>query len=132
GFNVVETSIPVLQKAMADGRLTSRQLVVEYLTRIGLYEDQLKAAITVNPKALQEADALDRERASGRIRGPLHGIPIAIKDNIHTMDMPTTGGAVAFDGYRPPYEATVTKLLRDAGAIIIAKTIMTELANWVA
>ena len=130
-FTVVETGIPELQTAMAEGRVTSRQLVVEYLTRIGLYEDQVKAIITVNPKALEEADALDRERAGGRVRGPLHGIPIALKDNIHTTDMPTTGGALAFDGYRPPYEATVTRLLREAGAVLIAKTVMTELANWV-
>jgi amidase len=130
-FGVVETGIPELQKAMTDGRVTSRQLVVEYLTRIALYEDQVKAIVTVNPKVLEEAEARDRERASGRIRGPLHGIPIAIKDNIHTTDMPTTGGALAFDGYRPPYEATVTRLLREAGAVIIAKTVMTELANWV-
>ena len=66
------------------------------------------------------------------MRGPLHGIPIALKDNIHTTNMPTTGGALAFDGFVPPYEATLTKNLRDAGAIIIAKTVLTELANWVA
>ena len=131
-FTVVEAGIPDLQTALATGRVTSRQLVMEYLARIGLYEDQVKAIITVNPKALEEAEARDRERASGRIRGPLHGIPIAIKDNIHTTDMPTTGGAVAFEGYRPPYEATIVKLLRDAGGIIIAKTVLTELANWVA
>jgi amidase len=131
-ISVVETSIPELQKALASGRVTSRQLVVEYLTRIALYEDQLKAVITVNPRVLEEADALDRERALGRVRGPLHSIPIALKDNIHTTDMPTTGGAVAFEGYRPAYEATVTRNLRAAGAIIIAKTVMTELANWVA
>ncbi|HUR19694.1 MAG TPA: amidase family protein, partial [Vicinamibacterales bacterium] len=84
------------------------------------------------PKALEEAAALDAERAAKRIRGPLHGIPVALKDNIHTTNMPTTGGALAFDGLVPPYEATLTKNLRDAGAIIIAKTGMTELANWVA
>ena len=131
-FNVVETGIPELQRALAEGRVTSRQLTVEYLTRIALYEDQLKAIITVNPKVLEEADALDRERAQGRIRGPLHGIPIALKDNIHTTDMPTTGGAVAFEGYRPSYEATVSRNLRAGGALIIAKTVLTELANWVA
>jgi amidase len=131
-FTVVEAGIPDLQAALADGRVTSRRLVMEYLARIGLYEDQVKAAITVNPKALEEAEARDRERASGTIRGPLHGIPIAIKDNIHTTDMPTTGGAVAFEGYRPPYEATIVRLLREAGAIILAKTVLTELANWVA
>ena len=132
GFNVVETGIPEMQQAMAEGRVTSRQLVVESLLRIGLYEDQLKAAITVNPRALADAEALDRERTRGWIRGPLHGIPIALKDNIQTTDMPTTGGAIAFEGFRPPYEASVTRSLREAGAVIIAKTVLTELANWVA
>jgi amidase len=131
-FNVVETGIPELQKALAEGRITSRQLVVEYLTRIALYEDQLKAIVTVNPRILDEAEALDRERALGRVRGPLHGIPIALKDNIHTTDMPTTGGAVAFEGFRPSYEATLTRNLRAGGVLIIAKTVLTELANWVA
>src|SRR6202040_860338 len=83
-------------------------------------------------KALDEADALDRERAQHKLRGPLHGIPVAVKDNIHTTNMPTTGGALAFDGFIPPYEATLAKNLRAAGALIIAKTNMTELANWVA
>ena len=117
---------------MKAGRTTSHEIVQQYLTRIATYEDRLHAAITVNPHALEDADALDRERAQGRVRGPLHGIPIALKDNIHTTDMPTTGGALAFAGLVPPYEATLTKNLRDAGAIIIAKTGMTELANWVA
>ncbi|HXJ83980.1 MAG TPA: amidase family protein [Candidatus Methylomirabilis sp.] len=132
GFNVVDTGIPELQKAMTEGRVTSRQLVVEYLLRIALYEDQVKAIITVNPNVLHEAEARDRERAEGRVRGPLHGIPIALKDNIQTVDMLTTGGAIAFETLRPPYDAAVTKTLREAGAVIIAKTVMTELANWVA
>ncbi|MGH9786850.1 MAG: amidase family protein, partial [Terriglobia bacterium] len=117
---------------MGRGQLTSREAVLQYLTRIAMYEDKLNAVMTVNRDALQEAAARDRERAQGRVRGPLHGIPIALKDNIHTANMPTTGGALAFDGFVPPYEATVTKNLRDAGAVIIAKTTMTELANWVA
>ncbi|MEO7158370.1 MAG: amidase family protein, partial [Vicinamibacterales bacterium] len=70
-------------------------------------------------------------RAQGRLRGPLHGIPIALKDNMNTSFMPTTGGALAFAGYTPPYDATVARNLRSAGAIVIAKTVMTELANWV-
>jgi amidase len=131
-FNVVEATIPEMQAALKSGRLTSHELVQLYLNRIATYEDKLHAAITVNPNALAEADKLDAERKAGKIRGPLHGIPIAIKDNILTTDMPTTGGALVFDGYVPPYDATVTKKLRDAGAIIIAKTQMTELANWVA
>ena len=131
-FTVVEASIPDMQAALRSGRVTSRDLVQQELDRIAIYEDKLHAAITVNPHALDDADELDRERKAGRIRGPLHGIPIALKDNILTTTMPTTGGALAFDGFVPPYEATVTKKLRDAGAIIMAKTQMTELANWVA
>ena len=131
-FNVVEATIPQMQAAMAKGQVTSRQLVEQYLIRIGLYEDRLNAALAINPRALQEADALDRERAQGKVRGPLHGIPVALKDNIHTTDMPTTGGALAFAGYVPPYEATLTRNLKAAGAVIIAKTGLTELANWVA
>src|ERR1700736_3026246 len=131
-LSVVEATIPQMQAAMQSGRVTSHDLVQQYLTRIAIYEDKLHAAITVNPNALKEADERDRERKAGKIRGPLHGIPIAIKDNIQTTDMPTTGGALVMADYVPPYEATVTKKLRDAGAIIIAKTQMTELANWVA
>jgi len=131
-FTVVEATIPQMQEAMASKQLTSRQLVELYLIRIATYEDRLNAALAINPKALEEADALDRERAQGKLRGPLHGIPVALKDNIHTTNMPTTGGALVFAGFIPPYEATLTKNLKDAGAIIIAKTGLTELANWVA
>ena len=128
---VVEASIASLQQAMAEGRVTSREIVRQSLIRIAMYEDRLNAVITVNPRALEQADLLDRERAAGTVRGPLHGIPIALKDNIHTTDMPTTGGALAFADLVPPYDATVTRRLREAGAVIIAKTQMTELANWV-
>ncbi len=131
-FSVVEASMADMQQAMAEGRVTSRQLVEQYLQRIALYEERLNATIAVNPKALEEADRLDAERRAGTLRGPLHGIPVALKDNIHTTDMPTTGGAVAFEGFIPPYEATLTKNLKDAGAIILAKTMMTELANFIA
>jgi amidase len=131
-FSVVEATINEMQAAMRDGRVTSRELVLQSLVRIATYEDRINAIISVNPNALREAEALDRERAAGKVRGPLHGIPIALKDNIHTTDMPTTGGALAFEGLIPPYEATLTKNLREGGAIIIAKTQMTELANWVA
>ena len=131
-FTVVEASIAEMQAAMREGRATSRSIVNEYLTRIATYEDRLNAALAVNPRALQEADERDRERAAGKVRGPLHGIPVALKDNIHTTDMPTTGGALAFAGFVPSYEATLTANLRAAGAIIIAKTVMTELANWIA
>ncbi len=131
-FNVVDATIADMRAALDKRLVTSKVLVTRSLMRIAVYEDQLNAAITVNPHAIDEADARDRELAQGKVRGPLHGIPIALKDNIHTTDMPTTGGALAFDGLIPPYEATITKNLRDAGAVIIAKTGMTELANWVA
>src|SRR5260370_3322331 len=131
-FQVVETTIPEIRAAMEEGRVTSRELVTLYLARIGMDEDQLHCMITVNPHALAEADEGDRELAQGRIRGTLQGIPIALKDNILTHDIVTTGGALAFDGYVPPYDATLVKNLREAGAIIIAKTGLSELANWVA
>jgi amidase len=131
-FSVVEANIRDMRTALEQKRVTSRELVEQSLLRIAKYEDKLHAVITVNPRALQIADSLDRERAAGRIHGPLHGIPVALKDNIHTTDMPTTGGALAFADLVPPYEATLTKNLKEAGAIIIAKTQLTELANWVA
>ena len=131
-FSIVEATIPEMRAAMEQGRVTSRELVIQCLTRIATYDKKLNAVMTVNPRALADADARDRERRDGKVRGPLHGIPIALKDNIHTTDMPTTGGALAFEGFVPPYEATLVKNLRDAGAIIIAKTVLTELANWVA
>jgi amidase len=131
-FSVVEASFDDLQKAMTEGRVTSRQLVEQYLQRIALYEEKLNATLAVNPKALDDADRLDAERKAGTVRGPMHGIPVALKDNVHTTDMPTTGGAVAFEGFVPPYEATLTKNLRDAGAVIVAKTMLTELANFIA
>ena len=131
-FSVVEASIPELRAALDEGRTTSRELVLRYLARIATYEERLNAVMAVNPRALAVADSLDRERAAGRAGGPLHGIPIALKDNIHTVDLPTTGGSLAFAGLLPPYDATLTRNLREAGAIILAKTVMTELANWVA
>ena len=131
-FTIVEASIADMRTAMEQRRVTSRELVQQSLLRIATFEERLNAVIAVNPTALEEAEALDRERAQGKVRGPLHGIPIALKDNIHTTHMPTTGGALAFAGLIPPYEATLAKNLRDAGAVVIAKTVMTELANWVA
>jgi len=131
-FDVVEATIPEMQAAMEEGRITARQLVEAHLIRIALYEERVNAVMNVNEHALAEADRLDEERAAGNVRGPLHGIPVALKDNVHTTHIPTTGGALAFAGYTPPYEATITTLLQDAGAIILAKTVMTELANYTA
>jgi amidase len=131
-FSVVEASISDMRDALDSRRVTSHELVRQYLSRIERYDPILHATLAVNRRALEQADARDRDRAAGRIRSPLDGIPIAIKDNIQTVDMPTTGGALAFRGFVPRDEATVTTRLRAAGAIVIAKTGMTELANWVA
>ncbi len=124
-FSVVEATIPEMQAAMKQGRVTSRGLVVQYLVRIARFNRRLNGVITVNPRALQEADARDRERAQGKVRGPLHGIPIALKDNIQTTEMPTTGGALAFDAFVPPYEAKLGRgrAHSDAGRV--------QLAGWI-
>ena len=131
-FSVVEATIPDMQTAMREGRTTSRELVAQSLARIARYDDRLHAVMTVNPAALADAAARDRERARGRDRGLLHGIPIALKDNIQTTAVPTTGGALALERFVPPYEATLAAHLREAGAVLVAKTGLTELANWVA
>ena len=131
-FSIVEATIPEMRRALEEGRVTSVELVTQSLTRIGTFEATLNATLYVNRDALKEAAEKDREMRLRRVRGPLHGIPIALKDNIHTTNMPTTGGALAFAGYVPPYEATLVTNLKAAGAIIIAKTGLTELANWVA
>src|SRR5215467_11072192 len=85
-FSVVEATIPEMRAAMEQGRVTSKEIVRQYLVRIATYEDRLHAAITVNPQALPIAEERDHERAQGRVRGPLHGIPIALKDNVQTTD----------------------------------------------
>ena len=105
-FDVIEATIPDMQAALASGRVTSYELVLLYMSRISQYEDLLNATGFVSRTALDEAQQLDLERASGRVRGPLHGIPIALKDNINTTNMPTTGGTLALAGVVPPFEFT--------------------------
>lgn len=129
-FSVVEASIPDMQQAMAEGRVTSEELVKQYLIRIATYENVINAAIAVNPHALEQARKLDQERKAGKLRGPMHGIPIALKDNIQDIDMPTTGGSVGLAGFVPDWDAPMTKNLKDAGAIILAKTTLSEFAGY--
>ena len=130
-FDVVEKSIPELQNAMRAGGVTSRQLVEAYLSRINKYDQdgpRINAFITLNPHALETADALDRERRATGPRGMLHGIPIVVKDNYVTEEMPTTGGSKALAGFEPGRDAFMVKKLRDAGVVIIGKTNLHELA----
>jgi Asp-tRNA(Asn)/Glu-tRNA(Gln) amidotransferase A subunit family amidase len=131
GFDALEKTIPELQTAMAAGTVTSRQLVEAYLARIAAYDKQgptLNAIVAINPNALSIADTLDAERKAGRVRGPLHGIPVLVKDNYETIEMPTSAGSMALASFHPPADAFQVKKLRDAGAVILAKTNMHELA----
>lgn len=132
-YDVEERTIADLQSDLAAGRVTSRELVERYLARISDLDQQgptLRSIIALNPRALDEAVRLDRERASGRVRGPLHGIPIAVKDNIETADpLPTTAGSLALQANVTGRDAPLVARLRDAGAIILAKTNLSEWAN---
>ena len=131
GVEVFEASIPDLQAAMAEGRVTSSQLVDAYLARIDAYDQggpALNSMVYLNPNARAQAAALDQERALRGARGPLHGIPIILKDNYDTADMPTSGGSIALAGMIPPDDAFQVRQLRDAGAVIIGKSNMHELA----
>ena len=129
---IEEASVAELQAAMASGALTSRALVQHYLDRIALYDQagpKLNAFILINPRALEEADRLDRERADKGSGGPLQGIPLVLKDNMNTKDMPTTGGSVAFAGAQPQDDAFIVARLREAGAVLLGKTNLHELAR---
>jgi amidase len=133
-FELDEMTIAQLQDAMTAGRYTSRRLVELYSQRIESIDrngPRLNAIIELNPDALTIADALDAERKAGKVRGPLHGIPIVIKDNIDTGDrMLTTAGSLALDGAPAPKDAFVVERLRAAGAVILGKTNLSEWANF--
>jgi len=131
-FEVAESSITDEQKAMTEGRITSKALVQGYLDRIGAFDHRgpaLNALITLNANALREAEALDRERAAKGPRGPLHGIPVIVKDNYSTADMQTTAGTMALLGFVPSSDAFQVRKLREAGAVIIGKSNLHELAS---
>jgi Asp-tRNA(Asn)/Glu-tRNA(Gln) amidotransferase A subunit family amidase len=130
-FQLLEATIPQTQVALASGTITSQDLVEMYLERIAAYDQQgpsLNAIITVNPNALAEAKELDAERAANGSRGPLHGIPVIVKDNYETQDMQTTAGSLSLAGWVPPHDAFLVKRLREGGAIILAKANLHEFA----
>jgi amidase len=132
-FELSELSIDDLQRGMESGKFTSRSLVEKYLARIEAIDaagPQLKSVIEVNPDALALADTADNERRAKHTRGPLHGIPVLIKDNIDTADkMATTAGSLALVGAKPSEDSFVVKQLRNAGAVVIGKTNLSEWAN---
>lgn len=130
-FSIVEATVASVHAALASGETTSVDVVRACLERIDAYDRQgpsLRAMITVNPRALEAAAGMDRLRATGAPLAPLHGIPLVLKDNFDTSDLPTTGGAVTFARVIPPRDAFVVARLRAAGALVIGKANQTELA----
>jgi amidase len=133
-FDLEEATIATLQQRMESGQDTARSLAQKYLARIDAIDGSgpaLRSVIEPNPEALAIADRLDAERKAGRTRGPLHGIPVLLKDNIATADrMMTTAGSLALAGVKPPRDAFIVLRLRDAGAVILGKTNLSEWANF--
>ena len=131
---LVEATIDQLQHALRTGLLTSEQLVQMYQARIASYESLVNAYIYLNPNALVEARAIDNQRRQGHKTNPMFGIPVLLKDNIDTKDMPTTAGSPSFVsalGAIPPNDAFIAAKLREAGAIILGKATLTEFANFI-
>jgi amidase len=133
GLHLQTATIPEIQAALEEGRITSRQLVERYLDRIAFFDTSgatLNSVRELHPEVLEQADRLDAERAAGTVRGPLHGIPVLLKDNVGTNDMPTTAGSIALEGSVPVNDAFLTSQLRAAGAVILGKANLSEFANW--
>ncbi|MFN0127026.1 MAG: amidase [Verrucomicrobiales bacterium] len=134
GFELDEVGLPALQAALAEGRHTAVSLTTLYLARIEAIDRQgplLRSVIETNPDALETAARLDQERRAGSLRGPLHGIPILIKDNLDTADqMQTTAGSLAMSGFRAIADALVVRRLRESGAVLLGKTNLSEWANF--
>ncbi|HXI32280.1 MAG TPA: amidase family protein, partial [Vicinamibacterales bacterium] len=128
-FTVVEQSVEQLQDAMTRGLTTSEDIVREYLARQSLFDrggPTLRAMLALNPRAIAEARALDAERAAGRVRGPFHGVPIAFKDNIDVLGLPTTGGSLALVEHRPRLDSRMAAGMRRGGAVMLGKANLDE------
>ena len=124
GFALSEATLPAINRAFDEGRLTAERLVRLYLDRIEAYDGggpRVNAVIALNPEAMQRARELDRERSRGAARGPLHGIPVVVKDTIDVAGMPTSGGFTLLADSRPARDATAIRRLQDAGAVVLAK-----------
>ena len=137
GLDLQDATLAQMQRALAAGDLTSVQLVEAYMARIAAYDaidgpgPRLNSVRGISATAREQAQALDAERAAGHVRGPLHGIPILLKDNIGTSDQATTAGSIALAANVPPEDATLTTRLREAGLVILGKANLSEFANWV-
>ena len=130
-LSLEEMSISDLQAAYKSGKMTIPQATSWYLKRIQTVDPQLRSVLSVNPDALAIAEQLEQERKAGKIRGPLHGVPVLLKDNIDTRDqMPTTAGSRALQYSFPPEDSWVTQKLREAGAVILGKANLSEWANF--
>ena len=132
-IDVVELSAVDARDRMAAGTLTSKALTQAYLDRIAQIDDggpMLNAVIEINSSALRDAEALDAERQAGKVRGPLHGIPILIKDNIDVAGMANSAGSLALADNRPKEDAFIVRRLREAGAVVLGKTNLSEWANF--
>jgi amidase len=135
GIDLETAGVRELQDAMASGRLSSEALVRGYLDRIDRYDragPAVHAVRRLSPDALTQAKALDDERGRGQVRGPMHGIPVLIKDNIDVAGLPTTAGSLALEHSTPDQDAALVTQLRDAGAVILGKANLTEFANFMA
>ena len=131
-FHLQETTIDAVHNAYKAGQLSAHQLVELYLKRIDAYDKKgpaINSVITINPKALEEADRLDAEFKRSGLTGPLHGIPVIVKDQFDVKGMPTTLGSILFEGYYPDRDSFVAEKLRKAGAIILGKTTLGELGG---
>ena len=131
GIRLESATFDTLRPLLENGELSSVDLSAAYLARIEALNPKVNAVIEINPQALELAEQLDTERRLGKVRGPLHGLPILIKDNIDTADkMMTTAGSLALEGFVAPADAFVVQRLRDAGALLLGKSNLSEWANF--
>ncbi|MBI9012112.1 MAG: amidase [Clostridiales bacterium] len=132
-IDIMELTVEKFHKALQSGELTVKKLVLAYLERIYSYDQQgpkLNSIICINENVIEEAEALDIYYKSHGLKGPLHGVAILLKDNVHTLDMPTTAGSKSLEGFFSDEDATIVKRMKEAGALIIAKTNLHEFAIW--
>lgn len=128
-FKIEETTISEIHEAIKSNKITSAELVDWYLKRIDKFDKNVHSIVTINPRAIIEAEELDSfYKETGKMKGPLHGVPVLVKDQAETAKIPTSFGSIAFKDYVPEVDSTVVKRLREAGAVILAKTNLCDFA----